>query len=124
MFTAFSALAILIACLGLLGLASFATEQRTKEIGVRKVVGGTVLDIVRLFTGELSKLVLLSNVIAWPAAYFLMQRWLENFAYRIDMSFAVFVGSALLALVVALLTVGTIAARAASLNPVHSLRYE
>jgi putative ABC transport system permease protein len=124
MFTAFSALAIFIACLGLLGLASFATEQRTKEIGVRKVVGGTVLDIIRLFTGEFSKLVLLANVIAWPVAYFLMQRWLENFAYRIDMSFAVFVGSALLALVVAFLTVGTIAARAAAVNPVYSLRYE
>jgi putative ABC transport system permease protein len=124
MFTAFSALAILIACLGLLGLASFATEQRTKEIGVRKVVGGTVLDIVQLFTGDFSKLVLLANVIAWPAAYFLMQRWLENFAYRIEMSFAVFAGSAVFALVVALVTVGAIAARAASLNPVHSLRYE
>jgi putative ABC transport system permease protein len=124
LFLYFSALAILIACLGLVGLASFATEQRTKEIGVRKVMGGTVLDIVRLFTGEFSKLVLLANVIAWPAAYFLMQRWLDNFAYRIDMSFAVFAGSALLALVVALLTVGAIAARAARANPVRSLRYE
>jgi putative ABC transport system permease protein len=124
MFLYFSALAILIACLGLVGLASFATEQRTKEIGVRKVMGGTVLDIVRLFTGEFSKLVLLANVIAWPAAYFLMQRWLDNFAYRIDMSFAVFAGSALIALVVALLTVGTIAARAARANPIRSLRYE
>jgi putative ABC transport system permease protein len=124
LFLYFSALAILIACLGLVGLASFATEQRTKEIGVRKVMGGTVLDIVRLFTGEFSKLVLLANLIAWPVAYFLMQRWLENFAYRIDMSFAVFVGSALLALVVALLTVGAIAARAARANPIRSLRYE
>jgi putative ABC transport system permease protein len=124
MFLYFSALAILIACLGLVGLASFATEQRTKEIGVRKVMGGTVLDIVRLFTGEFSKLVLLANLIAWPAAYFLMQRWLDNFAYRIDMSFAVFAGSALIALVVALLTVGAIAARAARANPIRSLRYE
>jgi putative ABC transport system permease protein len=124
MFTAFSALAILIACLGLLGLASFATEQRTKEIGVRKVVGGTVLDIVRLFTGEFSRLVLLANLVAWPAAYFLMERWLANFAYRIDMSVLVFAGSALFAFVVALLTVGLVSARAASVNPVYSLRYE
>jgi putative ABC transport system permease protein len=83
-----------------------------------------VLDIVRLFTGEFSKLVLLANVIAWPAAYFLMQRWLENFAYRIDMSVLVFAGSALSAFVVALLTVGLVSARAASVNPVYSLRYE
>ena len=124
LFLYFSALAILIACLGLVGLASFAAEQRTKEIGVRKVMGGTVLDIVRLFAGEFSRLVLLANLIAWPAAYFLMQRWLENFAYRIDLSFAVFLGSALLALVVALVTVGTITARAARANPIRSLRYE
>jgi putative ABC transport system permease protein len=124
MFLYFSALAILIACLGLVGLASFATEQRTKEIGVRKVMGGTVLDIVRLFSGEFSRLVLLANLIAWPAAYFLMRRWLESFAYRIDLDPLVFVGSALLALAVTLLTVGAIAARAAATKPIQSLRYE
>jgi len=124
LFLYFSALAILIACLGLVGLASFAVEQRTKEIGVRKAMGGTVFDIVRLFVGEFSRLVLVANLIAWPAAYFLMQRWLENFAYRIDLSLAVFVGSALLVLVVAFLTVGTVTARAARANPVRSLRYE
>jgi putative ABC transport system permease protein len=124
MLTFFSLLAIFVACLGLLGLASFTTEQRTKEIGVRKVMGATVLDIVRLFTGEFSRLVLVANLIAWPAAYFLMQRWLANFAYRIDMSVLVFAGSAVFALVVALLTVGLVSAYAASVNPVHSLRYE
>jgi putative ABC transport system permease protein len=124
MLTFFSALAIFVACLGLFGLASFTTEQRTKEIGVRKVMGGTVLDIVRLFTGEFSKLVLLANVIAWPAAYFLMDEWLANFAYRIDMSVLVFAGSAVFALAIALLTVGIVSARAASVNPIHSLRYE
>jgi putative ABC transport system permease protein len=124
MFALFSALAIFIACFGLFGLASFATEQRTKEIGIRKVVGGTALDIVRLFTGEIGRLVLIANVVAWPVAYVLMRRWLENFAYRIDMNVLSFVGSGLLALVVALLTVGTIAARAAATKPIHSLRYE
>src|SRR5690606_9309966 len=105
MFLYFSGLAILIACLGLVGLASFAAEQRTKEIGVRKVMGGTVLDIVRLFAGEFSRLVLLANLIAWPVVYFAMQRWLSSFAYRIDQSPIIFVGSAVLALIVALLTV-------------------
>jgi putative ABC transport system permease protein len=124
MFLYFSVLAILIGCLGLVGLASFATEQRTKEIGVRKVMGGTVFDIVRLFAGEFSRLVLLANLVAWPAAYFLMRRWLESFAYRIDLDPLVFVGSALLALVVTLSTVGVIAARAAATKPIHSLRYE
>jgi putative ABC transport system permease protein len=123
-FAAFSALAVVIACLGLLGLASFATEQRTKEIGVRKVMGGTVLDIVRLFTGEFGKLVLVANVIAWPVAYVLMRGWLENFAYRIDLDLLYFVCSGLLALAVALATVGTIAARAASTKAIDSLRYE
>jgi putative ABC transport system permease protein len=91
---------------------------------VRKVMGGTVLDIVRLFTGEFGKLVLLANLIAWPVAWLLMQRWLESFAYRIDMNLVVFVASGLLALGVAVATVGTIAARAAAVNPIHSLRYE
>jgi putative ABC transport system permease protein len=83
-----------------------------------------VPDIVRLFAGEFSRLVLLANLIAWPAAYLLMRRWLEGFAYRIDLDPLVFVGSALLALVVTVLTVGVIAARAAATKPIQSLRYE
>jgi putative ABC transport system permease protein len=123
-FAWFSFLAIFIACLGLFGLASFATEQRTKEIGVRKVMGGTVWDIVRLFTGEFGKLVLAANLIGWPIAYVLMGRWLESFAYRIDIGLAVFVAGAMLALAVAVLTVGVVSARAATINPIRSLRYE
>jgi putative ABC transport system permease protein len=122
--SAFSALAIFVACLGLLGLTSYTTEHRRKEIGVRKVLGGTVWSIVRLFTGEFSRLVIAANVIAWPVAYFLMQSWLENFAYRIDMNLITFAGGALAALLVALLTVGTIAARAAGAKPGTLLRYE
>ena len=124
MFTAFSGLAVFIACLGLFGLASFTTERRTKEIGVRKVFGGSVMDIVRLLTGEFSRLVLLANLIAWPLAWYFMRDWLANFAYRIDMSPWVFLGSALLALVIAWLTVGGLAARAASVRPALALRYE
>ena len=122
--TAFSALAIFVACLGLLGLTSYTTEHRRKEIGVRKVLGGTVWSMVRLFTGEFSRLVIAANLIAWPVAYFLMQSWLENFAYRVDMNLITFATGALAALFVALLTVGTIAARAACAKPGSLLRYE
>jgi putative ABC transport system permease protein len=124
MFTSFAALAIFIACLGLLGLAWFSTERRTKEIGIRKTLGGSVWDVVRLFTTEFSRLVLLANLVAWPIAYFVMQRWLQGFAYRIDLGVTLFIGSALVALAVALLTVGGVAARAASAKPLNALRYE
>jgi putative ABC transport system permease protein len=124
MFTFFSALAVVIACMGLFGLASFTTERRTKEIGIRKTIGGSVTDIVLLISGEFGKLVLVANLVAWPVAYFLMQRWLASFAYRIDMSVWVFVASALVAFVIACVTVGSVAARAASMKPVSSLRYE
>lgn len=124
MLAAFSSLAIFIACLGLIGLASHATEQRIKEIGVRKVMGGSVWDIVRLFTTRFSHLVLLANFVAWPVAYFFMRRWLDGFAYRTELSLTVFVASGLLALLIAWLTVAVIAARAAGARPVHALRYE
>jgi len=124
MFATFSMLAIFVACLGLLGLASFATEQRTKEIGVRKVMGGSVYDIVKLFTGEVSRLVIVATVIAWPVAYFLMRRWLDGFAYRIELGVSFFAAATLVALAVAVATVGAIAARAAAANPIRSLRYE
>jgi len=120
----FSALAIFIACLGLFGLASFSTERRRKEIGVRKVMGGSVWSIVRLVTHEFSRLVLLANLIAWPVAYLVMQRWLAQFAYRIDLTPLVFIGSGAIALCIAWVTVGAIAAKAASGRPVLALRYE
>jgi putative ABC transport system permease protein len=124
MFTYFALLAVFIACLGLFGLASFATEQRTKEIGIRKAIGGTAVDIVRLFTRELTTLVLVANLIAWPIAYVFMRRWLDNFAYRIDMGVLVYAAAALAAFAIAWLTVGAVATRAAVAKPVHSLRYE
>jgi putative ABC transport system permease protein len=119
-----SALTIMISCLGLFGLAAFTVERRTKEIGVRKVMGGSVWSIVMLLTNDFSKLVLLSNLIAWPVAYFAMSRWLENFAYRIDLTPLIFIGSGLIALCIAWVTVGGTAAKAASAKPVLALRYE
>ena len=124
MLATFSLLAIFVACLGLVGLASFTTERRTKEIGIRKVLGSSVPDVVVLLGSEFGKLVLAANLVAWPLAYFLMQRWLSGFAYRIDMPLWVYVASALAAFAIAWLTVGVIAARAASVKPLHSLRYE
>jgi putative ABC transport system permease protein len=124
MFTFFSALAILIACMGLFGLAAFTTERRTKEIGIRKTIGGSVTNIVLLISGEFGKLVLVANLVAWPVAYFLMQRWLASFAYRIDMGVGVFVAAALCAFAIACITVGSVAARAASTKPIKALRYE
>jgi putative ABC transport system permease protein len=122
--TTFSLLAVAIACLGLYGLASFSTTRRTKEIGIRKTLGASVADIVRLFTAEFGVLVLIANVIAWPIAYFAMQRWLTGFAYRIELGPAVFVASGLLALAIATLTVAAVAGRAARAKPITALRYE
>jgi putative ABC transport system permease protein len=120
----FSILAIFVACLGLLGLAAFVTEQKTKEIGIRKVLGASVMEVVTLLSKEFIRWVLIANVIAWPLAYYIMNNWLKNFAYRIDMSFWIFLASGVLALLIALLTVSSHAIRAATANPVESLRYE
>lgn len=124
MFSSFTVLASAIACLGLLGLASYATERRMREIALRKVMGGSVMGIVMLFTGNFSKLVLISNVLAWPIAYLAMERWLQNFAYRIDLTPLIFIGSGAIALCIAWMTVGGIAAKAANAKPVLALKYE
>jgi putative ABC transport system permease protein len=126
LFAAFSVLAIVVACLGLFGLASFTAEQRTKEIGIRKILGATAADIIRLLVWQFSKPVLIANIIAWPAAWYLMSGWLEGFEYRLESSFlltAALVAS-LVALIVAWLTVASRAYRVARTNPIHALRYE
>ncbi len=120
----FAVLAIFIACLGLLGLASFTTEQRTKEIGVRKVMGASVTEVIGLLSGQFVKWVLIANLIAWPLAYYTMNNWLRNFAYRAEISPWIFIAAGILALFVALATVSTHAIRAATANPIESLRYE
>jgi putative ABC transport system permease protein len=124
LFTTFSILAMFIACLGLLGLAAFTAERRTKEIGIRKVLGSSVAEIIVLLSKEFTKWVLIANLIAWPVAYYFMNNWLKDFAYRINMSFWIFITSGVLALLIALLTVSIHAVRAARANPVKSLRYE
>ena len=120
----FSLLAVLIACLGLFGLASFTTEQRTKEIGIRKILGATVPGIVMLLGKDFAKLVLLANIIAWPLAYYAMNSWLQDFAYRININLLIFLVIAILSVLIALVTVSFQATKAAMANPVKSLRYE
>jgi putative ABC transport system permease protein len=124
MLGAFALLAVCIAALGLLGLTWFATETRTKEIGIRKAIGGTVWDIVRLFVMQLDGLVLVAAAIACPIAYFAMQRWLSGFAYRVATNVWLYVGGTAVALLVATLTVGLVAARAATTKPLRALRNE
>ena len=120
----FSVLAILIACLGLFGLAFFTVEKRTKEIGIRKALGASVFSIILFLLKEFTKLILLANVIAWPIAYFTMNRWLQNYAYRIEIGLSAFALAGLIVLVIALLAVGYQAIKAARANPVDALRYE
>jgi len=120
----FAGLAIFIACLGLLGLASFTAEQRTKEIGIRKVLGASISSVLGLLSKDFMKLVLLAFAIATPFAWLVMRHWLQSFAYRIDISIWVFVLAGVIALAVALLTVSTQAIKAAVANPIEALRYE
>lgn len=124
MFFFFSLLAVAVGCLGLFGLASFSAERRTKEIGVRKVLGASAPAIAGLLSREFTKWVVIANLIAWPAAYFATRQWLQGFAYRVPIGFVPFALSAALALVVALITVSYQAVRSALSDPVKSLRYE
>lgn len=120
----FTGLAIFIACLGLLGLASFAAERRTKEIGIRKVLGASLGQLLLLLSRDFMKPVLMANVLAWPVVWYAMQKWLQGFAYRTDMGWNIFVLTALLSLTLALLTVSVKTLKAATSNPVEALRYE
>lgn len=124
LFSIFSFLAIFIACLGLFGLASFIADQKTKEIGIRKVLGASVVKIVKNLNKSFLKWVLIANLIAWPIAWFAMNRWLENFAYRIGLSWWMFILAAVLAVFIALLTVSFQTVKAALKNPIDSIRYE
>ena len=124
LFTLFSLLAVLIASLGLFGLASYTAEQRTKEIGIRKILGLSVFGVVVLLNKEYVKLVAIANVVAWPLAYIVMHRWLQNFALRTNLSLGLFLISAAAVLFIALLSVSFKSFTAARSNPVDSLRYE
>ncbi len=120
----FSCLAIMIACFGLYGLVSFMTEARTKEIGIRRVLGAPISGITIMLSKEFLKWVLLANMVAIPIAYFAVTKWLQNFAYRVDIGILVFIFSSALSLAIALFTVSYHTIRAATANPVESLRYE
>ncbi len=120
----FAFLAVLIAALGLYSLVSYVAAKRTKEIGIRKVVGASVLSIVTLLTKDFIKWVLVADVIAWPAAYYFMSKWLQEFAYRIELDWRVFILSGAIALLIALATLIYHAIKAATANPVEALRYE
>ena len=124
LFLIFSTLSIFVACLGLFGLAAFTAEERTKEIGVRKVMGASSANILFILSKEFAKWVLVANVVAWPIAYFVMTKWLQNFAYQTGVGFWPFILSAVLALLIAMFTVSYQSIKAARTDPVECLRYE
>jgi len=126
LFAAFAVLAIVVACLGLYGLATFTAEQRTKEIGIRKILGATVTDIIRLLVWQFSRPVLVANIFAWPVAWYVMSGWLEGFEYRLENSFLMTTGivASVAALLIAWITVASRAYRVARANPIQALRYE
>jgi putative ABC transport system permease protein len=123
-FSAFAILSVAISCLGLFGLSAFSAQRRTKEIGIRKVLGANVSQIVSMLSREYLGLILLANAIAWPVAYFASAQWLETFPYRVDVGVGILFGTLLFALIVALLTVSIQSIKAALVNPVKTLRSE
>jgi putative ABC transport system permease protein len=122
--SAFSVFAIFIACLGLFGMASFAAEQRTKEIGIRKVLGASVPGVVVLLSKDFLKLIAVANLIAWPLAYFGMQMWLQNFAYKTGIDVWIFIFTGIVAMGIALATVSYQSIKAAILDPIDAIKYE
>jgi len=124
MFGMFAVLAVVIGCLGLFGLAAFTAERRTKEIGIRKVLGARTIDIARLLVWQFTRPVVLANIIAWPVAWWLMREFLNAYDARIALTPVPFIAASLLALAIAVLTIGAHAFRVARTNPVHALRYE
>ena len=123
-FAAFSLLAVIIGCLGLFGLAAFTAERRTKEIGIRKVLGARTRDIVRLLVWQFSRPVIIANIIAWPVAWWMMRDWLNGFDQRIALTPVPFLIAAFVALGIAIATVVGHSVRVARANPIHALRYE
>jgi ABC-type antimicrobial peptide transport system permease subunit len=120
----FAGIAVLVSALGLLGLATFAAQQKIKEIGIRKVLGASVKHIVTLISVDFIRMVLIASVIAFPVAWWAMNKWLQGFAYKVTLSWWFFAGAAGIALLIAIVTVGTQALKAAMANPVKSLRSE
>ncbi|MEO7522537.1 MAG: FtsX-like permease family protein, partial [Ferruginibacter sp.] len=124
LFTIFACIAIFIACLGLFGLSAFSITQRIKEIGIRKVLGASINSLLVLLSKDFLKLVLIAAVIAFPVAWYIMNKWLEDFAYRINISWWVFIAAGICAAAIALFTISFQAIKAALTNPVKNLRTE
>jgi putative ABC transport system permease protein len=124
MFGYFTVLAIFIACLGLFGLGSFTAERKTKEIGIRKVLGASVAQLLLLLSKDFMKLIIVANIIAWPIVWYAMNQWLQGYAYRTSLNWFMFFLTAAAAIAIALLTVGFQTIKAALANPVEALRYE
>ena len=122
--TYFAILAIIIACLGLFGLVSYITEQRTKEIGIRKILGASMSSIIKALSVEFIILVLISNVLAWIPAYIIMNDWLDDFAYRSALSLWIFLFAGVISLVIAFLTISFQSVKAATAQPVNAIKYE
>jgi putative ABC transport system permease protein len=120
----FSGLAIFIASLGLFGLATFNALQRTKEIGIRKVMGASLVSILQLLSKEIVLMIIIANLIAWPVAWYLTSQWLDGFAYRIDINFGVYLLAAIIALLIGVVTVSSQTIKAALTNPATTLRSE
>jgi len=123
-FSSFAILAIIIACMGLFGLSAFTAQQRTKEIGIRKIMGASVARITTLLSREFVRWVVLANLVAWPLAWVVMDRWLQNFALQVDQSLVHFILAAMMAMAIAVLTVSVLSIKAATASPIKALRYE
>jgi len=124
MISIFTILAIFVAYLGLYGLASFSAERRTKEIGIRKVLGASAYQITLITSKEYLKWIIFGNIIAWPTAYFFINKWLQNFAYRINISWLIFIIALISVIFIAFISVSYQSIKAANKNPADSLRYE
>jgi putative ABC transport system permease protein len=124
MFATFAAFAVAIGCLGLIGLSAYTAERRTKEIGIRKALGASTVDVVWLLIKEFTKPVLVANLLGWPIAWYFMRNWLDGFAYRIDLGPEPFLLAGLGAVVIAIATTGFHAVQVARSRPVTALRYE
>jgi putative ABC transport system permease protein len=123
-FLVFSCFSIFVACLGLFGLAAFTAEVRTKEIGIRKVLGASTRNVILLLSNEFTKWIILANIIAWPLAWFFMNKWMQNFVFKADIGWSVFLMSGVLALIIAVVTFSFQAIKAAFTNPADTLKYE
>ena len=124
LFKIFSGFAVFIACLGLLGLSAFAVERRTKEIGIRKVLGASVRGLVIFFVKDFTRWVVIANIIAWPLAYYAMSNWLQNYIFRVDLTISTFIIASGMAFIIAVVTVLFHTLRAANANPAEALKYE